>query len=369
MKRIAIAAGGSGGHIFPAIALGRSLSACGKDIDILHIGSDKALDRRIFEKEGVRYSMLSANKLSYGISPRTALAFFRLLADVFRAVSIIRSYRPDVAVGFGGYVSFPVVFAAKLFGIPSIVHEQNVVPGRANRLLFRLARKIAVSFEETSGHIGRYAGKCVLTGNPVRAEISRSLRLAEGGLSGPSGKKFTILVIGGSQGASFLNRTFIAAVSSMDAGSRSSIQAIHITGVKDYEWASRSYADIGIEHRVHSFVDRIEDAYAAADIVVTRSGASAIFELALLRKPMILVPYPFAMSHQLDNALVFSGRGAALLAEEKDLDAGRFAGIILALMKDANRVKALSEAAGRLAKPHAADDLAREVMDLTRNLR
>lgn len=366
MKKIIIAAGGSGGHIFPAIALGSSLSAPGKNIEIMYIGSDKALDRRIFEKEGVRYKVLSANKLAYNISVRTAAASFKLLADIFRAISIISSYRPDVAVGFGGYVSFPVIFAARLFGIPTIVHEQNVVPGRANRLLFNLAERIAVSFEETKGSIGKYAGKCVFTGNPVRAGISASGRAAGVKRFGLDEKKFTILVIGGSQGASFLNRTFVAALSSMNSESRSSIQAIHITGVKDYEWALKSYGELGIEHRVHSFVDKIEDVYAPADIVITRSGASAIFELALLQKPMILIPYPFAMSHQLDNALVFSGKGAALLVEEKDLSAGHLTGLILGLVHNRSRMESLSDAAGRLAQPRAADNLAGEVIALDR---
>ncbi len=366
MKKIMIAAGGSGGHIFPAIALGRSLSAPGKDVEIMYVGSDKALDSRIFEKEGVRYKVLSANKLPYNISVRTAAASFKLLADIFRAILIIFLYRPDVAVGFGGYVSFPVIFAARLFGIPTIVHEQNVVPGRANRLLFSLAERIAVSFEETKDSIGKYAEKCVFTGNPVRAGISGSGRTAAAKRFGLDEKKFTILMIGGSQGASFLNRTFIEALSSMNSESRSSIQVIHITGVKDYDWALRSYEELGIEHRVHSFVDKIEDVYAPADIVVTRSGASAIFELALLRKPMILIPYPFAMSHQLDNALVFSEKGAALLVEEKDLNAGGLADLILGLAKDANQMKGLSDASGRLAQPQAADNLAGEVIALDR---
>jgi UDP-N-acetylglucosamine--N-acetylmuramyl-(pentapeptide) pyrophosphoryl-undecaprenol N-acetylglucosamine transferase len=333
---------------------------------VIYVGSDKALDRRIFEREGVPYRVLSANKLSYDISLRTVAASVKLLADIIRSIFIIFSYAPDVAVGFGGYVSFPVIFTARLFGIPTIVHEQNVVPGKANRLLFSMARKIAVSFEETKGLTGKYAEKCVFTGNPVRFEISRSLRELGVKRYGLDEKKFTILVIGGSQGASFLNRTFIEALSSMTPESRSSIQAIHITGLKDYEWALKSYEKLGIEHRIHSFIDKIEDAYAAADIVITRSGASAIFELALLRKPMILIPYPFAMSHQLDNALAFVEKGAALLVEEKDLEAGSFAGMILGLIRDTKGVKDLSEAAGRLARPKAADDLANEVIALDR---
>ncbi|MCX5677710.1 MAG: undecaprenyldiphospho-muramoylpentapeptide beta-N-acetylglucosaminyltransferase [Candidatus Omnitrophica bacterium] len=366
MKKIIIAAGGSGGHIFPAIALGRSISALDKDAAIMYIGSDKALDRRMFEKEGVPFSTLSANKLAYKFSPGMVIVCFRLLADIFKALSMILSYKPDVVVGFGGYVSFPVIFAAGLVGIPTIAHEQNVVPGRANKLLFKFVSKIAVSFEETKDAIGRYSEKCVLTGNPIRSEISKGDRAYGMKRFGLDGNKLTILVIGGSQGAAFLNRTFIDALSIMDPGQRCSVQVIHITGVKDYEWALKAYEELGIDYRVHSFLDRIEEAYASADLVVTRSGASAIFELAFLKKPMILIPYPYAMSHQLDNARVFQQDGAAILVEEKDLSAGIFSNLILGLIKDGDKMRSLGEAAHRLSVGQASDNLAREVIALER---
>jgi len=361
-----IAAGGSGGHIFPAIALGRSLSALDKDADIMYIGSDKALDRRMFEKEGVTFRTLSANKLAYKFSPGMVIVCFRLLADIFKALSMVLSYRPDVVIGFGGYVSFPVILAAGLVGIPTVAHEQNVMPGRANKLLFKFVSKIALSFEETKDAMGRYAGKCVLTGNPIRSEISKSDRSSGVKRFGLDGNKLTMLVMGGSQGAGFLNRTFIDAISMMDPGSKRSIQVIHITGVKDYGWALKVYEGLGIDYRVYSFLDRIEEAYAPADLVVTRSGASAIFELAFLKKPMILIPYPYAMSHQLDNARIFARRGAAILAEEKGLNAGVFSDLILGLIKDGDKMKSLGEAAHRLAVGQASDNLAREVTALKR---
>lgn len=364
MKRILIAAGGSGGHIFPAIALGRSLKALDKNIDIMYVGSRKDLDRRIFEKELAQFKALSANKLSHKMSLGEIVVFFKLLSDMARAISIVLTYKPDVAVGFGGYVSFPIICAGKLAGVSTIVHEQNVTPGRANKLLFMLAKKIAVSFEETVKAIGGYAGKCALTGNPIRSEIlkiDRSIGVKRFGLDEG---KFTLLVIGGSQGAAFLNRAFVGAISAMDVEARRRVQVIHITGVKDYEWALHSYEGLGIDFRVHSFVDRIEEAYSAADLVVTRSGASVISELAFLRKPMILVPYPFAMSHQLDNALVFSRRGAAILIGEKDLNPAILAGSISGLMNDPKAMRGLSDASGALAHPEASDNLAKEVIAL-----
>lgn len=362
--KIIIAAGGSGGHIFPAIALGRELSMNGAGNSVMYIGSDKALDRRMFEKEGVRFETVSANKLAYKASPGVIIVLFKLLIDFLKALSIMLSYRPDVVVGFGGYVSFPVISAAKLMRISTIVHEQNVVPGRANNVLFKLADRVALSFEETKSSMGGCARKAVLTGNPIRTEILKSDRIYSVKRFGLDESKFTILVIGGSQGAAFLNRSFIDALSAIDTEARGSLQIIHITGVKDYEWALKAYEGLGVDYRVHSFIDRIEEAYGAADLVVTRSGASAIFELAILRKPMILIPYPYAMSHQLDNALVFAGRHAAIVLEEKDLSRTKLGALISELVRDKDKLHSLGEAAGELAKPQASKTLADEIMSL-----
>jgi len=363
--KILIAAGGSGGHIFPAIAMARAMRES-SDVDIRFIGSSKALDRRILEKEGFNYSTLSSNKFPYGLSLELLPFSFKLILDMIRANAIVLSYRPDVVIGFGGYIASPIVLAASMFGIPRIVHEQNVVPGRANRFLFRFADKIAVSFNETMKLTGPSAAKCVFTGNPIRGEVLKGDRA--GGIKrfGLDEAKFTILVMGGSQGAHFLNENFIAAFESFDDGTRRSFQVIHLTGVKDYEWAIKTYSALqGLESRVYSFIDRIEEAYSAADLIVTRAGASAIFEVAHFAKPMILVPYPFAMNHQAENAKAFKDNGAAIMIEEKDLIPKIFKEHILRLFRDKEERRKLSEAAKRMSVPEASTNLAREVLRLT----
>ena len=362
--RILIAAGGSGGHIFPAIALGRTMRVIDRNVELFFVGSNKALDRRLFEKEGAPFSLLTANKLPYGLSPRLIPFFFKLLFDMIRSLSLMLRYRPGAVVGFGGYVSFPVIAAARALRIPAAVHEQNVVPGRSNRALFTMADRVAVSFEATKRFLGDNAGKAVVTGNPIRTEIFRDDRAQGMGRFGLDLNKFTILVIGGSQGAHALNRTFIDAILSMERKAREALQVIHITGVRDYEWALKAYGGAGIEHRVHSFIDRIEEAYAASDLVVTRSGASALFELAFLGKPMVLVPYPFAMSHQAENAAAFSEKGAAVLLEEKTLSARLFRETISALAGDRERLKRMGDSARRLSVPDASGVLARAVYDM-----
>lgn len=360
--RVVIAAGGSGGHIFPAIALGRAIRREDASAEVLYVGSNKHLDRRIFEKEGARFELLTTNKLPYRLSPEIVVFAAKLLFDIARSFTIIVRRRPEAVVGFGGYVSFPVIAAAAALGIPTVVHEQNAVPGRANKALFALAQKIAVSFDRTRGLLGAQGAKACRTGNPIRSEIfigDRTLGIRRFGLSP---EKFTILVIGGSQGAHGLNKAFIDAMAMTDAAMKGGLQVIHITGVKDYEWALAEYARSAVDHRVHSFIDRIEEAYAAADLVVTRSGASALFELAYLAKPMVLVPYPFAMSHQAENAAIFAEAGAAVVLEEQRLSAPLFKETVTALVRDRQRLASLGSSARALSAPEAAGDLARMVI-------
>lgn len=363
--KILIAAGGSGGHIFPATSLARALKKERSAIEIRFVGSNKALDKRIFEKEGFKFWLLSANSLPYRPSWRLAVFFLKLFFDMIKAVSIVASYRPCVMVGFGGYVSCPVVLASFIFRIPIIMHEQNVTAGRANALLFKLAGRIAVSFEETLRSLSpKELRKAALTGNPIRSDIFRYDREAGIKRIGLNKSKFTILVIGGSQGAHFLNETFIKALGLIDNNIKSSLQVIHITGIKDYEWALGEYKSLNIEHVVNSFIDRIEEAYSASDLVVTRSGASAVFELAFFGRPMILVPYPFAMSHQAENARAFADKGAAIVIDESALNPEVFKMKLLDLFKDRNKLNSLSRAAKRLSKPDASRNLAKEVLAL-----
>ncbi|MFA5144051.1 MAG: undecaprenyldiphospho-muramoylpentapeptide beta-N-acetylglucosaminyltransferase [Candidatus Omnitrophota bacterium] len=365
--KVLIAAGGSGGHIFPAIALARNLQESRSGIDIRFIGSNKALDRRIFEKEGFKFSLISSNKFPYKPSISLIPFFVKLKIDLVRTFFIMLSYRPDVVIGFGGYVSCPAILAAALFGIPRMVHEQNVVPGRANKLLFRFADKVGVAFDRTSlpEIAGAAAAKCVFTGNPARREVLKEDRPAGIKRFGLDETKFTILVVGGSQGAHSVNAAFLGAMALTGKESRKDFQVIHLTGIKDYEWALKEYGAIGgLQSRVYSFVDRIEEAYSAADLVITRAGASAIFEAAYFGRPMILVPYPFANAHQSENAAFFGDKGAALVIEERVLSAEVFKNNISMLFKDRAAAKKMGEAARRLSVPDASERLAGEVLSL-----
>lgn len=360
--KVMIAAGGSGGHIFPAIALARALASRREVATVRFVGSDKGLDRRIFEKEAFAFDLLSSNKLSPGKKLLLPVFFLKLLLDLARSFLIISKQRPDVVVGFGGYVSCPVIVAGRVLGRRTVLHEQNVSPGRANRFLFRFADRIAVSFNETKKRLGADIRKAAFTGNPIRREMCKDDRLSGIRQFGLDAGKFTILVAGGSQGARRLNESFIRAVAGMDDGLRRGLQVIHLTGVGDYSRTMQEYRSIGVDHRVYSFLDRIEDAYSAADLIVTRAGASAIFEAAHFGRPMILVPYPYAMNHQLENASVFSERGAALVLQESTLTGSSFRDALTGLMADRGRLYAMSVAARKMSVPGAAEALAQIVV-------
>lgn len=362
--KILIAAGGSGGHIFPAVALAEELRLKDPSADILFVGSDKALDRRIFKKEGFKYYLLSANKLPYKVSFNTLLFLLQLLIDIFKSLMIVMRYKPEAIVGFGGYVSAPVIAAAYILRVPRMVHEQNAVPGRANAILFRFVDRIAVSFEETKGNLGAYVNKAVFTGNPIRASLLKDDKAGNIKKLGLDLQKFTILVIGGSQGAHNLNRAFLKSLSQMNEDTRRSLQIIHITGVADYGWANAAYEKLSVEYRVHSFLDRIEEAYSASDLIVTRSGASAIFEIAYFGRPMILIPYPFALSHQSENARIFSAKGAAIEIDEKDLSSDLMKDRIEGLLKDRNKLSEIGESARRMSVPDSSAFLAQMVLNI-----
>ncbi len=367
MTKVLIACGASGGHIFPAVALGASLRKKIKDIDMLFVGSRRYLDRKIFLREKLRFKSLSSNKLPYGFSLSLPIVGIRFVFDIMKSIYIVWSFAPHVIVGFGGYVSFPVLIVGRMMGIPTVVHEQNVIPGRANLILFSFADVIALSFEETARSMTEGARKkVVLTGNPIRKDMlkdDRELALKKFGFDRD---KFTILAIGGSQGAHRLNRVFSESIVSMKDEVRKRIQVIHIAGEKDRFATSAMYDNSGVSNHVFSFIDSIDEAYSLADLVFTRSGAAALFELAFYAKPMVLVPYPYAMSHQRENALVFSKNGAAIYKEEKDLDPKELSLFLIDLMGDQETLKRMSESSRKMSRPGAADLLADAVIAIER---
>ncbi len=362
--RVVLAAGGSGGHIFPSVALAEELEKAGAE-EIFFVSSKRRLDRNLLSGKRYRCFFLSANPMPLKFDPLKMIVFLaKLLADTLTSAYILARVRPDAVVGFGGYSSGAIVLCAGMCGIPVLIHEQNFLPGRANRILSRFADKVAVSFEDSRAHFTKAARKVVYCGNPLRLDILGHDRPASARDLGLSPDKFTVLIMGGSQGSTFLNRTASEAARQIWNKKKGDVQFIHLTGRKDHDDIKKFYEENGIEGKVFAFLERIDKAYALSDLAVSRAGAAAVFELAYYAKPMILVPYPSVKNNQRHNAIYFSRKGAAIYEEEKDLSADRLAREVLDVMTDGNLRERISGSAGRLSEPQAARKLANEVIKL-----
>jgi UDP-N-acetylglucosamine--N-acetylmuramyl-(pentapeptide) pyrophosphoryl-undecaprenol N-acetylglucosamine transferase len=362
--KIILAAGGSGGHIFPSIALASELEKRGVG-DIYFISSKRRLDRNVLENYKEKSFFLSVNPMPFSFNPIKIIIFMiKLLSDTIASFFILGKIRPDAVVGFGGYSSGCIVKCAALLGIPVLIHEQNLYPGRANRILGKSAERIAVSFKESKEHFPGLEEKVVYTGNPLRLELLSNNKEESASKLELSLQKPTVLVMGGSQGSTFLNKTVSEAANLVKKEVGEEVQFIHLTGTKDYEYIKDFYRENNIPARVFSFLERIDDAYAASDIAISRAGAAALFELALYSKPMILAPYPNPKNNQRYNAIYFSEKGAAVYKEESDLSPPGLAEVVVEVLKNNEKREKMSKAAAGLANPYAGRDLADEVLKL-----
>ncbi len=321
--RILIATGGTGGHIFPAIETAKALRVRGHQVSfagVLGPSEDKikALDFPVFS--------LSAK----GLNDRSFLGWLNFGGIMSQAVwgsfGVIRKSAPDKIIGFGGYGAFPVVMAGSLMRCPVLIHEQNVVPGRANTLLSKIVKKVAISFEGSRRYLD--CAKVVWTGCPCHhsAIPSKSESLLAFGLEE---NKKTIVLLGGSQGSQRLNEIFLELMKEL---SLSGFQAIHMTGKKDFPLYEARYREANLPVKAYAFINNIAQAYAAADIIIARAGAATVSELGLLGLAAVLVPYPFAGNHQKYNADVLADAGAALIVEQKDLTKSSLKGAVIRML-------------------------------------
>ena len=309
--RILIASGGTGGHLFPAIRLARELKARGMD-KVLFATSCRNQDSAILKREHMRFCVLPVIPLQ-SCNIFDILNFgWRLISDTIKSLFLLLSFRPEVVVGFGGYVSGPIVLLAALSGIKTVIHEQNVSPGKTNRVLARFVDRIAVSFSETRAYLKRFDSKIVVSGNLLRQ-----------GLKKTSSKKdtFTILTMGGSQGAHALNKLVPEAAGLINGDTKKDLEMVHISGSRECGEVANAYNNKGIKSRVIAFTEAMSDIYNECDFVISRAGATTVSELLFLGKPSILVPYPHAGGHQRLNAKVLEDAGIAVLLEEEGLTA------------------------------------------------
>lgn len=310
--KILMATGGSGGHIFPALVTAEELRRRGH---VVYFAGALGEASYKIQDQGFEFFEIRAK----GFSPRSlaeVLSFCSVNTQAFwGAVRVLQKIMPDIVVGFGGYGSFPITFAAALQGYPTLIHEQNVLPGKANKVLAIFARKVAVSFEAAVRNF--HSAKVVLTGCPCRKlerPVDRAATIREFGLREDLP---TLLVLGGSQGSRAINHNFILAAEELK--NKIPFQVIHMAGQQDVQSCQQRYLQLGITAAVFAFGDDMAKVYNAADLVISRAGAMTITEIASLNLPAILIPYPYAGGHQKQNALILSQTGASRMIEEKDL--------------------------------------------------
>ncbi len=341
ISRLVVTTGGTGGHIFPALAVAAEVRRRDPEARVLFLGGSGP-EGELAHKAGLSFEALPASGV-LGKGLKALLATVWVGTGVILATRALRRFNPQVVIGFGGYAGFCPVLAAALLGIPTAVHEQNSVPGVANRTLGKLVKRVFVSFEERQQHFP--PAKTVRTGNPVRAEIASVDRTP--------GANRNLLVLGGSQGAKALSDLVVAALPQLLSAR---VNILHQAGRADVERIKGAYRASGADDAcVQGFVEDMAGAYAWADLALCRAGASTIFELAATGTPSVLVPFPFAAhDHQRVNAQYLESLGAAILAEQKDLSGAALADIVLGLLGDGARLGSMGRAAKNFARPDAA---------------
>jgi UDP-N-acetylglucosamine--N-acetylmuramyl-(pentapeptide) pyrophosphoryl-undecaprenol N-acetylglucosamine transferase len=347
--RAILAGGGTGGHVIPALAIANELKKS-YGAEVLFIGTARGIENRLVPAAGYPLRLVRVGALKNVSLMTRAKTAFDLPRAVWDASRMLNEFAPDVVIGVGGYASGPAMLAAVVKHIPTLAFEPNVVPGFANRVVARFVSGAAVHFEETA----KYFRHAEVTGVPVRQaffEIPVLSNKKRGGVP-------TLLVFGGSQGAHAINEAMIRCLPELRRQAPG-IHIIHQTGERDYNDALAAYASLGESAEVFKFIEDMPAAFARADLVVCRSGASTVAEITAAGKPAIFVPFPRAADdHQRVNAEALAREGAAVVVEESKLEGVWLVETIAALLGDPRRLEAMSAAARELAHPNAARDIA-----------
>lgn len=345
MTRVVIAGGGTGGHLYPGVAVARELLRQQPDAVVTFAGTARGLESRLVPKEGFELDVIR----SVGLKGRSIVNAMRGLAMVpvslADAWALVSRRRPHVVVGVGGYSSGPVVLVAALRRIPTMLLEQNAVPGLTNRLLARVVRAAALTYND----VGHYFGtKGFVTGNPVRPEFLDSAQV-----EARTDRRLRVLVLGGSQGAHAINLAMVTAAPELFRR-HSGLEILHQTGPRDLESVREGYRLAGVAARAESFLDGVADHMRSADLVICRAGATTLAELAALGRPALLVPFPNATDdHQTKNARVLADAGAAALLPESSLTQ-QLASMAADLLADDTRRAQMSDVTRGFARPDAA---------------
>ena len=348
MSCLMIMAGGTGGHVFPALAVAERLAQQG--VKIVWLGTEKGIESRVVPKAGYETHWISVQGLRGNGLQRWLFAPFTLLRAVFQSLAVIRQVKPDCVLGMGGFASGPGGVAASLLGKPLIVHEQNAVVGLTNKWLAKFAKTVLTGFRGTKG----LPESAVWVGNPVRAEITANV------FSVTPSKSKRVLILGGSQGANSLNTKLPKTLSNLSA--KQGLEIWHQAGRLKSEAVDQLYSKIAganLKVKVEEFIDDIATAYAWADIIICRSGAMTVTEIMAVGKPAVFIPYPYAAGdHQTLNAESMVNEGAAILVADDEIENSPFKKELANLLRDNDRLKKMGQSAKKLFRAKATEQTA-----------
>ncbi len=362
--RIIVTGGGTGGHLFPGIAVAKGIQKKYPDCKVMFIGTNRHIDKKALKSFDFQLEHIKC----MGIKGKSILnklqSILQLPTAVVSALKLIKLFQPNIVLGVGGYVTGPVLLAAKIKRIPVCIHEQNSIPGLANKIASKIADKIFISIPCDYNFTPK---KTFFTGNPVREEIIMASSCQY--MPKNSNDKKHILVLGGSQGAHAINSLMQEIASHLKSSLGNRLHITHQTGVKDMEEVKKAYRNLNIQATVQAFFSDMSLVYKNIDIVVSRAGATTLAELSVMGIPAILIPFPYAAdNHQVLNANYYVKNGSAIMIEEKDLDSSLLANEISSLLQNQKDLRRMAGNMKKLAKPEATTNIIDQCTLLTNKL-
>jgi UDP-N-acetylglucosamine--N-acetylmuramyl-(pentapeptide) pyrophosphoryl-undecaprenol N-acetylglucosamine transferase len=366
--RIVLTGGGTGGHIYPALAVAEQLVADGDVEAILYIGANGHLEEKLARERGINFLGLKVTGLPSGLSPALITWPFQTFGALVEAINVVRRFRPTAILGTGGYASAPPLAAAIALHVPFIVHEPDSFPGKVNKLFAPFAALCSLGMDSASERLPSTQDKMRRNGNPIRASFFKSISRKTAAAQFKLHPKLpTLLVTGGSQGAQALNDSIREALPALLAASPQ-IQILHQVGDKNME-AYRSKLDHSLidhdRYRMLPYIDDLAVAYSMSDVTLCRAGAMTIAELTAKHKPAIFVPYPYAaQDHQMHNGRYMESRGCAIVIPQNALNADKLVKTVLGLLHDDIKLQSMQKAAESMSKPNAASDIATQLKKL-----
>ena len=354
--RVLIAGGGTGGHLFPGVAIAEEIRRRYRNPEILFVTGRRKMESEVLSRSGFHQVSIHVEGLKGRGLIKGMMVLLKMPYSLFQAISIIRKFSPRLVLGVGGYSAGPICLAARMMGIPTAIHEQNSFPGLTNRLLCRIVDRVFISFEESKVHFA--GGSIHLTGNPIRQELFVVKNHEK------VNQRFTILIVGGSQGARAINQAFLGALEILKNQGKDPM-IIHQTGEIDQPWVLEEYRKKGFEGEVISFIHDMAKAYQRADMVISRAGATTISELAALGKPSILIPYPYAANrHQDTNALILADLGGAELLYQDDLNGETLAALLIKYMDDRMALEEMGKQVLKIGRRDATRVIADQLAEM-----